>query len=241
MAVEKLDEFAQDGQKNTDGLTLTDGFPVLTKPARQWFNWLFNTLTLKINEIIDKKIDYENIVDNLTTNDATKPVSAKQAKNLKDSITAIEDIVLYAPIAWPSTTIPSGHLALMGQTISQAQYPKLYALYGPTLPDMRAYSIKGLDYGRGIDSGRTILSLQADQNKSHDHSSLQGTGSFVSSRMTIGSPGSNILSIPQFKITGTSYPENDPSGRSSDLIMPPSGGSETTVKNIAFLYIVKAG
>lgn len=181
------------------------------------------------------------IIDNLTTDDSTKPVSAKQAKILKDGITAIEDIVLYAPIAWPSTTIPSGHLALMGQTISQAQYPKLYALYGPTLPDMRAYSIKGLDYGRGIDSGRTILSLQSDQNKSHDHGSLQGTGSFVSSRMTIGSPGSNILSIPQFKITGTSYPENDPSGRSSDLIMPPSGGSETTVKNIAFLYIVKAG
>ena len=85
MAIEKLDEFAQDGQKNTDGLTLTDGFPVLIKPARQWFNWLFNTLTLKINEIIDKKIDYENIVDNLTTDDGTKPVSAKQAKILQET------------------------------------------------------------------------------------------------------------------------------------------------------------
>ena len=75
---------------------------------------------------------------------------------------AIEDIVLYAPIAWPSTTIPSGHLAMMGQTISQAQYPKLYALYGSKLPDMRAHSIKGLDYGRGIDSGRSILTEQGD-------------------------------------------------------------------------------
>jgi phage-related tail fiber protein len=57
MAIEKLSEFAKDGQKNTDDLNLTDGFPVSKKPARQWFNWLFNTLTTKINEIIDGKLD----------------------------------------------------------------------------------------------------------------------------------------------------------------------------------------
>ena len=57
MAIEKLSEFAKDGQKNTDDLNLTDGFSVSKKPARQWFNWLFNTLTTKINEIIDGKLD----------------------------------------------------------------------------------------------------------------------------------------------------------------------------------------
>lgn len=57
MAIEKLLEFAKDGQKNTDDLNLTDGFPVSKKPARQWFNWLFNTLTTKINEIIAGKLD----------------------------------------------------------------------------------------------------------------------------------------------------------------------------------------
>ena len=85
MAIEKLDEFAKDGQKNTDGLTLTDGFPVLVKPARQWFNYLFNAIAVKINQIIDAKIDYDSIVDNLTTNDATKPISAKQGKALQDN------------------------------------------------------------------------------------------------------------------------------------------------------------
>lgn len=54
MAIDKLPEFAKDGQKNTDDLVLTDGFPVLKKPARQWFNWLFNILSLKTNEIIDE-------------------------------------------------------------------------------------------------------------------------------------------------------------------------------------------
>lgn len=85
MAIEKLSEFAKDGQKNTDDLNLTDGFPVSKKPARQWFNWLFNSLTSKVNEIIDAEfIPKAEIVDNLTTNDATKPVSAKQAKKLQD-------------------------------------------------------------------------------------------------------------------------------------------------------------
>lgn len=86
MAINKLPEFAKDGQKNTDDLVLTDGFPVLKKPARQWFNYLFNMLSLKINELIElDQIARSEIVDNLTTNDATKPVSAKQAKVLQDN------------------------------------------------------------------------------------------------------------------------------------------------------------
>ncbi|MEG2265226.1 MAG: hypothetical protein RSC68_12925, partial [Acinetobacter sp.] len=159
MAIEKLSEFAKDGQKNTDDLNLTDGFPVSKKPARQWFNWLFNSLTSKVNEIIENKLDktanavssskletartvsfsgaatgsfsYDGssnssailtlansgvaantygaslkipiitvnakglitgvseqnipIVDNLTTDDSTKPISAKQAKFLNEN------------------------------------------------------------------------------------------------------------------------------------------------------------
>ncbi|WP_151822192.1 hypothetical protein [Acinetobacter oleivorans] len=55
--MDKLDEFSLNGPKNTDGLTLLSGFPSNQKPARQWFNWLFNSITKKINEIIDSKLD----------------------------------------------------------------------------------------------------------------------------------------------------------------------------------------
>ena len=86
MAINKLPEFAKDGQKNTDDLNLTDGFPVSKKPARQWFNYLFNILSLKINEIIESDpVTRSEIIDNLTTNDATKPLSAKQGKDLQDN------------------------------------------------------------------------------------------------------------------------------------------------------------
>jgi len=86
MIIEKLKEFAKNGQKNTDELDLEAGFAVNKKPARQWFNWLFNALTLKINEIIDADyIQHDEIADNLTTNDAKKPLSAKQGKGLQDN------------------------------------------------------------------------------------------------------------------------------------------------------------
>lgn len=54
MAITKLAEFAADGAKNTTGLVLTDGFQASVKPARQWVNWLFNSLSVKLNEVIDK-------------------------------------------------------------------------------------------------------------------------------------------------------------------------------------------
>lgn len=54
MSIAKLPVFSEDGEKNTTGLVLTDGFPRGQKPARQWFNWLFNSLAKKINELIDR-------------------------------------------------------------------------------------------------------------------------------------------------------------------------------------------
>lgn len=54
MSIAKLPVFSEDGEKNTTGLVLTDGFPRGQKPARQWFNWLFNSLAQKINELIDR-------------------------------------------------------------------------------------------------------------------------------------------------------------------------------------------
>ncbi|HHP4695846.1 TPA: hypothetical protein ACSBZO_003365 [Acinetobacter baumannii] len=86
MAVDKLPEFARNGQKNTDGLDQEDGFPVNLKPARQWFNFLFNKLSLAINQIIDEDyIRHDELIDNLTSSDAKKPLTAKQGKNLQDN------------------------------------------------------------------------------------------------------------------------------------------------------------
>lgn len=275
MAIEKLSEFAKDGQKNTDDLVLTDGFSVSRKPARQWFNWLFNTLTLKINEVIElDPVARSEIVDDLTTNDSNKPISAKQAKVLQDNkldksdledasttqkgivqlnntltssatdeaLTAAQgkvlggslDILDYCPIAYPKSTPPAGYLAMMGQTISQETYPKLYGLYGAVLPDLRAYTIRGLDNGRGVDVGRIILSEQGDAIREITGYFGQHVNSYVGGVFLRKQQASNCENIG----VGGGWSTNSVEFKASNVVPT---APENRIKNIAFLYIVKAG
>lgn len=55
MSINKLEVFASDAdaQKSIIGLELERGFPKSVKPARQWFNYLFNGITSKINELAE--------------------------------------------------------------------------------------------------------------------------------------------------------------------------------------------
>lgn len=129
------------------------------------------------------------------------------------------NIINYLPLAYPKSTPPQGYLALMGQSISQTTYPILYSLYGATLPDLRGQFLRGLDYGKGIDVGRTVLSLQEDMLKSHNH---------------VISP-SNVVTGAGIGFQGSGYQFIN--NKTTEY----TGGAETRPKNIAFLYIVKAG
>lgn len=136
MPIEKLTEFAKDGQKNTDDLNLETGFIVNRKPARQWFNWLFNTLTLKINEIIDADfIPKSDVVDDLTTNDATKPVSAKQAKLLQDNKLDKNDLK-------DASTVQKGVVQLNNTLASTSTIEALTAAQGKALQDNKLEASK---------------------------------------------------------------------------------------------------
>lgn len=141
MPVEKLIEFATAGAKNTTGLILEDGFPSNIKPARQWVNWLFNSLCVKVNELIDQLETPENRV---------KP-----------------GLIMM----WPKNTAPSGYLECAGQAISRTTYADLFDELGTSygvgdgtttfnLPDLRGEFVRGWDHGRGVDAGRTIGSNQ---------------------------------------------------------------------------------
>ena len=142
------------------------------------------------------------------------------------------NIIHYLPLAYPKSTPPSGYLVMMGQSISQTSYPILFALYGSTLPDMRAYSIRGLDYGRGIDVGRTVLSQQEDAIRN------------ITGALSTGAYSSGASGV--FANQGTSATRPDGESRAAisigfDASRVVPTASENRVKNIAFLYIVKAG
>lgn len=147
------------------------------------------------------------------------------------------DVLMYSPVAYAGTVPPTGWLAMMGQTITQAQYPKLFALYGGTLPDMRANVIRGWDNGRGIDVNRSILSQQFDaiENITGSLGSIRRytntdaglTGAFYLD----GGVGQSITGAG-----GTGYPSV---GFDASRVVKTA--SETRMRNIAFNYIVKAG
>ncbi|MGM3184158.1 phage tail protein [Dickeya oryzae] len=65
------------------------------------------------------------------------------------------------PQPWPQATAPAGWLKCNGQSFDKSAYPRLAQVYpSGVLPDLRGEFIRGWDDGRGIDSGRSLLSMQ---------------------------------------------------------------------------------
>ncbi|EBF8129055.1 TPA: phage tail protein [Salmonella enterica] len=67
------------------------------------------------------------------------------------------------PLPWPQATPPEGWLKCNGAAFDKAKYPKLAVAYpAGSLPDLRGEFLRGWDDGRGVDSGRLLLSAQSD-------------------------------------------------------------------------------
>jgi hypothetical protein len=65
------------------------------------------------------------------------------------------------PVPWPLAAPPEGWLKYNGAAFDKAKFPKLALVYpGGILPDLRGEFLRGWDDGRGVDSGRTLLTVQ---------------------------------------------------------------------------------
>ncbi|WP_023641008.1 phage tail protein [Dickeya zeae] len=90
---------------------------------------------------------------------AVNALSDKNDNNIKLKLD-INDIV-GIPLPWPQANVPSGWLKCNGQAFDKNMYPRLAQVYpSGVLPDLRGEFIRGWDDGRGVDSGRAILSGQ---------------------------------------------------------------------------------
>lgn len=144
-----------------------------------------------------------------------------------------------ATIYVPGTTAPPGFIKKNGALLSRSTYAALWAYaqasgniaatdgvwqagqFSPgdgattfRIPDGRAEFVRGLDDGRGVDSGRTIGSYQADELKSHTHSAA-----YASVGISAGGGGNGYYAYP------------GPTGG--------SGGGETRPRNVAELACIK--
>lgn len=166
--------------------------------------------------------------------------------------------------AFPVNKIPPGFLEVDGSIKSIAAYPDLAAYLGAAfnrgdegaenfrLPESRAEFLRGWDHGRGIDAGRAVGSLQAQQTEDHTHAtgvndtgtaavSIQnargvgtGSGQWPYGATAIGVPGTNTVSA------NTSYTAT---GEDSWLKTGPNiplGTGETRPRNLAVIWCIKA-
>ncbi len=137
------------------------------------------------------------------------------------------------------------------------------------VPDLRGYHIRSLDDGRGVDSGRVRGSTQADQNKSHNHGgatswqsadhthsgttyneSADHTHGVPYGPSTVGSGGggfvrsTSLSPLGYISSTGISADHNhsfvtNGMSNSHAHTISAEGGTETRVKNVALLAIIK--
>lgn len=150
------------------------------------------------------------------------------------------------PVPWPSATPPTGWLKCNGAAFSAVEYPKLAKAY-PTnkLPDLRGEFIRGWDDGRGVDSGRSLLSAQNSLSFDHRHFLPTAYGSGGDGLMSAVFKDDN--SAMSYYPAGTNEYNASPS--SGTILQTYSArntdgsdkfGNESRPRNISFNYIVRA-
>ncbi|UZR83399.1 tail fiber protein [Escherichia coli] len=155
------------------------------------------------------------------------------------------------PVPWPSATPPTGWLKCNGAAFSAEEYPELAKAY-PTnkLPDLRGEFIRGWDDGRGVDSGRSLLS---GQDATFIRTALQDYyGVDTTTSVKVG-----IAFASADKVQTSGIPANSKAGDSNNYVPASSDNSITGTqrtaedgfysawisvrpRNTSFNYIVRA-
>ena len=203
-----------------------------------------NFATTVLNKLAEKLAKDQNGAD--------IPDPARFVKNL--GLGEGSALPVGVPIPWPSATPPTGWLKCNGAAFTASQYPKLAQAYPVLrLPDLRGEFIRGWDDGRGVDSGRVLMSAQNATSLRTAAMELAGTD-VAGSGFAVGTAFASSDSITSNEPSGAKAPNNGtPSASSRDNAMIASqdisfeglkgvGAYWITIRprNVAFNYIVRA-
>lgn len=158
------------------------------------------------------------------------------------------------------TAPPAGWLRADGSQVSRTVYSALFAaigtLYGSGngsttfhLPDLRAEFIRGLDNGRGVDSGRSLGSTQFSANLYHSHYGSTDYSGYHNHLITnrgdrapmfpMSQEGNRVYGDEDYYPTVPSYTEAG-GGHSHSVSISGDGGGESRPRNVAMLACIKA-
>jgi microcystin-dependent protein len=186
--------------------------------------WI-NTLTNEVN-IANLRLS------SIATNPTTKtPVGTNSYR----SVIPVGSILMF-----PSLTIPNGWFECNGDEKSRNDYGDLFDVIGYVygsgigsnfkLPDLRGVFVRGLDHGKGINSGRSLGAFEDDSIKTHQHASTGAKDLLYN----------NGTTVQQWQNSGT--PTAFAGTVNSDTLLQGNnigGGSETRPKNYALVYCIK--
>lgn len=144
---------------------------------------------------------------NLTLNGApTTNNMAATKKYVDDEVAGIPAATDQTPagtvIYTARSTAPTGYLKANGAAVSRTTYSDLFSAIGTTygsgdgsttfnLPDLRGEFVRGVDDGRGVDTGRTLGSTQGSANLSHTHTATTTVGAHTHTGTT-GNPSVDL-------------------------------------------------
>lgn len=152
--------------------------------------------------------------------------------------------------SWPSDTIPAGWLKCNGAAVSRTLYAALFNVIGTTygagdgsttfnVPDMRGEFLRGLDDGRGVDTGRTIGSAQAADFASHGHSGSTDTHGGHSHAQFSNIGGGSVGAGGYSSSASANGTTGSAGAHSHAVTINATGGTETRPRNRAMHFIIK--
>lgn len=150
-------------------------------------------------------------------------------------------------LPYGSDVVPSGWLECNGAAVSRTTYAALFSVINTkwgagdssttfNVPDLRGEFLRGWDHGRGIDTGRTFGSAQADEIESHTHTATGDT--------THNHTGRGVNPGPGPDTGGVSGTFSGPATTNLPASVPlptinATGGTETRPRNLAAMFIIK--